>query len=227
MEIAYLSKNRLKLEIDRKQSRFFDRVADIFSKNAGQYITTILVGNNIALVVYSLMMTELLQRFFALFGWGYFAGSIFVETAISTLLIIFVAEFLPKSIFRTKPNFYYRIFAPIIYFFYLLLYPVARFTTLLSHALLRVMGQRVTTSVNAAGFDRHDLASLIESGSAEAASEAENEIRLFQNALDFADLRVRDSMTPRVDIEAVDVEDTSISDLTDRFAQTKYSRLFV
>ncbi|MFR9651927.1 MAG: hemolysin family protein [Rikenellaceae bacterium] len=227
MEIAFLSKNRLKLEIDRKQSRLFDRIASIFANNAGQYITTILVGNNIALVVYSLAMSHLIEIIFANFGWEAFKGSIIIETTISTIVIIFVAEFMPKSIFRSNPNFYYRIFAPAIYLFYILLYPIARFTTMLSHAMLRLLGHNISDAVTAKGFDRHDLASLIESGAAESTSESDNEIKLFQNALDFADLRVRDAMSQRVDIEAVDIDSATIEELTDRFAQTKYSRLFV
>ncbi len=227
MEIAYLSKNRLKLEIDRKQSRLFDHIAEIFSSNPGQYITTILVGNNISLVVYSLFMSMLIQKLLLRIGWT-IGGSVVLETLISTAIIIFVAEFLPKSIFRSNPNFYYRIFSPLIYLFYLLLYPVARFTTMLSHGLLRLFGSRVSDDSSDTGFDRHDLASLIDSGSGgDVGSDGENEIRLFQNALDFADLRVRDSMTPRVDIEAVDIDNTTIEELTERFATTKYSRLFV
>ncbi len=226
MEIAYLSKNRLKLEIDRKQNPMFDNIAEIFSRNPGQYITTILVGNNIALVIYSLFMSMLIRELLRMFGWVQ-SGSIFLETLISTVVIIFVAEFLPKSIFRSNPNFYYKIFSPIIYLFYILLYPIARFTTMLSHSLLRLLGNRVSTDTSVVGFDRHDLASLLESSTTETTSDGENEIRLFQNALDFADLRVRDSMTPRVDIEAVDIDNTTVEEITERFAETKYSRLFV
>ncbi|MFR9619861.1 MAG: hemolysin family protein [Rikenellaceae bacterium] len=227
MEIAYLSKNRLKLEIDRKQSRVFDHIAEIFSRNPGQYITTILVGNNIALVVYSLFMSMLIQTLLRRMGFA-LSGSVLLETLVSTVIIIFVAEFLPKSIFRSNPNFYYRIFSPLIYLFYLLLYPIAMFTTLLSRGLLCLFGSGGASTSVATGFDRHDLASLIESGGGgDVSIEGDKEIRLFQNALDFADLRVRDSMTPRVDIEAVDVDATTVADLTQRFAQTKYSRLFV
>ncbi|MFI3328569.1 MAG: hemolysin family protein [Rikenellaceae bacterium] len=227
MEIAFLSKNRLKLEIDRKQSLMFNYIATVFSDNPGQYITTILVGNNIALVVYSLFMSRLIQLWLVGMGWV-ISSSIILETLISTLVIIIVAEFLPKSIFRVNPNFYFRVFAPLIYAFYLLLYPVARFTTLLSQSLLRLVGRNVSDDVAVVGFDRHDLASLIESGGgSEVASDGDTEIRLFQNALDFADLRVRDCMTPRVDIEAVDLDNTSVAELTERFEQTKYSRLFV
>ena len=214
MEIAFTSKNRLKLEIDRKQSRLFDSIAEIFSRNPGQYLTTILVGNNIALVIYSLYMTVLLRGVAHALGWEQIArGSVAIETGISTLVIIFVAEFLPKSIFRNNPNFYYRALAPVIYFFYLLLYPVARLTTLLSHGILRLFGRRVEVKTLSTNFSREDLAALLDSGNAEPGPEADNELKLFQNALDFADLRVRDCMVPRVDIEAVDIDSTSIEQL--------------
>ena len=229
MEIAFTSKNRLKLEIDRKQSRMFDRIADIFSRHPGQYITTILVGNNIALVIYSLYMSLLLRGIFYALGWESIArnGSVAIETADSTVIIIFFAEFLPKSVFRNNPNFYYRALAPVIYFFYLLLYPIARLTTLISHGILRLTGRRVEERTTTHSFDREDLASLLDTNSSEPRPEPDNELKLFQNALDFADLRVRDCMVPRVDVEAVDIDDTTIEQLTARFVDSKYSRIFV
>ena len=229
MEIAFTSKNRLKLEIDPKQSRMFDRIADIFSRHPGQYITTILVGNNIALVIYSLYMSLLLRGIFYALGWESIArnGSVAIETAVSTVIIIFFAEFLPKSVFRNNPNFYYRALAPVIYFFYLLLYPIARLTTLISHGILRLTGRRVEERTTTHSFDREDLASLLDTNSSEPRPEPDNELKLFQNALDFADLRVRDCMVPRVDVEAVDIDDTTIEQLTARFVDSKYSRIFV
>ncbi len=229
MEIAFVSKNRLKLEIERKQSRLFDYLVEIFSNNPGQYITTILVGNNISLVIYSLFMSSFVRHLAAQFGWESIAleGSVLVETLLSTLLIIFIGEFLPKTIFKNNPNFYFRIFVVPIYLFYVLLYPVAKFTTILSFLLLRLIGHKADNQSVAATFDRSDLASLLDTSSPEDQSETENEIKLFQNALDFADQRVRDCMTQRVDIEAVDIDSTSIETLTDRFNKTKYSRLFV
>lgn len=229
MEIAFTSKNRLKLEIDRKQSRMFDRIAEIFSRHPGQYITTILVGNNIALVIYSLYMSLLLRGIFYALGWESIAqnGSVAIETAVSTVIIIFAAEFLPKSIFRNNPNFYYRALAPVIYFFYLLLYPVARLTTLMSHGILRLMGRRVEERAVSHSFGRDDLAALLDTNTSDPRPEPDNEFKLFQNALDFADQRVRDCMVPRVDVEAVDIDDTSIEQLTARFVDSKYSRIFV
>ncbi len=228
MEIAYLSKNRLKLEIDRKQSPMFDYIAEIFASNSGQYITTILVGNNIALVVYSLYMSKVIGVGLSDLGVQSGSWSVVIETAISTLIIIFTAEFLPKSIFRSNPNFYFKFFAPIIYLFYIVLYPIAKFTTMLSHSLLKLFGAGVDMEEDNSAFDKSDLASLIDgSGSHDVQAEAEKEIKLFQNALDFSDLRVRDCMTPRVDIEAVDINNITVEELTERFSQTKYSRLFV
>ena len=120
MEIAFVSANRLKTEIDRKQSRTFDYIADIFTRNSSQYITTILVGNNIALVIYSLYMSSLIQVIGSAIGWEAVAdGSVLLETALSTIIVIFLGEFIPKSMFKLNPNFYFRTFAiPIFLLFF-------------------------------------------------------------------------------------------------------------
>ena len=229
MEIAFLNKNRLKLEIDRKQSRLFNFIAELFSRNQGQYITTILVGNNITLVVYSMCMSQLIRGVAYMLGCQsvYSDGSFLLETIIPTIIVIFVAEYIPKSIIRANPNFYYRFFAPVIYLFYLLLYPIARFTTLLSYGLLRLFGRTPAEAEKQTEFDRTDLESLLDANNAENDADTEAEIKMFQNALDFADLRVRDCMVSRVDMEAVDIDETTIESLTERFVESKYSRIFV
>ena len=193
MEIAFLNKNRLKLEIDRKQSRIFNYIAELFSRNQGQYITTILVGNNITLVVYSMCMSQLIRGVAYMLGWHniYSEGSFLLETIIPTVIVIFLAEYIPKSIIRTNPNFYYRFFAPLIFVFYLLLYPIARFTTLLSYGLLRLFGRTPAEAEKHTEFDRTDLESLLDANNTESDADTEAEIKMFQNALDFADLRVR------------------------------------
>ncbi len=229
MELAFLNKNRLKLEIDRKQSRMFDYIADLFSRNQGQYITTILVGNNITLVIYSMCMSQIIRAVAYLCGWEtiYNEGSFILETIIPTVIVIFVAEYLPKSVVRANPNFYYRFFAPVIFFFYLLLYPVAKFTTLLSYGVLRLFGRTPAEAERQTEFDRSDLESLLDANNSEPQAESETELKMFQNALDFADLRVRDAMVSRVDMEAVDIDSATIESLTDRFVESKYSRIFV
>ena len=220
MEIAFLGRNRLREEIDRKQNFMFNHIAELFSRNSSNYITTILVGNNIALVIYSMAMSRLMLETFGL-------ENTLLQTIISTIVIIFIGEYIPKTVVRYNPNFYYRIFAPIIYLFYIVLYPLTRFTTLLSYLLLRLMGTRVESRVEPTEFNRDDLASLVEADNIAVDEEDEEDIRLFQNALDFADLRVRDCMIQRVDVEAVDLETTSIEELTARFVETNYSRIFV
>ena len=228
MELAFLNKNRLKLEIDRKQSRVFDYIAGLFSRHQGEYITTILVGNNIVLVIYTMCLSFLLRGIATSLGWNSGEeGSILIETVIPTIIIIFFGEYLPKSLTRGNPNFYYRYFSPIMYIFYIVLYPISKATTLLSHGIMRLFGRRPSNTEREIDFDRSDLESLLEANSAEQVGDEDKDIKMFQNALDFADLRVRDAMTSRVDIEAVDAEDCTIEELTERFVKTMYSRIFV
>ena len=229
MEIAFVNKNRLRLEIDRKQSRMFDYIAGLFSRHQGEYITTILVGNNIALVIYSMCLSLVLRNLASRMGWvSVVEGSILLETIIPTIIIIFLGEYMPKSVFRSNPNFYYRYLSPVMYFFYIVLYPITRATTMLSYGLLRLVGRRTSGVERQIEFDRSDLESLLESNnSSESSSESDNDIKMFQNALDFADLRVRDAMVSRVDVEAVDIDDCTMEQLTERFVETMYSRIFV
>ena len=228
MEIAFLSRNRLREEIDRKQNGVFDFIARIFEKHPGQYITTILVGNNICLVIYSLYMSIMLHLVFDLIGWEGLAksGSVLLETIISTVIILFTGEFLPKSIVKNNPNFYYRFFSPFLYVLYLLLYPIAILTTYISYGILRLFGHKPEGDTLDYSFNREDLINLVDASEAADQQEEDEEIKLFQNALDFADLRVRDCMVSRVDVEAVDVN-TSIEELTKRFVDSKFSRIFV
>lgn len=220
MEIAFLGRNRLREEIDRKQNPLFNRIADIFSHNTGNYITTILVGNNIALVIYSMSMSSLLGQVFNI-------ENALLQTIISTIVVIFIGEYIPKSVVRNNPNFYYTFFAPIMYLIYIILYPISRLTTFISYALIRLTGKRMEQRDEPTEFNRDDLASLVEAENIDVQQEDEEDIRLFQNALDFADLRVRDCMVQRVDVEAVDLETTSIEELTQRFIDTHYSRIFI
>lgn len=226
MEIAFLSSNKLKLEIERKRSRLFGYIAGLFAKYPGQYITTILVGNNVALVVYSLQMSVLIQA--GLHAAGISpgdGGSYLIETLVSTAIILFAAEFVPKAVVRLNPNFYYRSFALPVYFFYLLFYPVAKLTTLVSVGILKMAGLPLRRDQSISTFDREDLAHLLDEV-AEDSEQTQNEkdIRLFQNALDFSDLLVRDCMVPRVDIEAVE-QGCSVEEATRQFIDTQFSRL--
>ncbi|MBP3425390.1 MAG: HlyC/CorC family transporter [Rikenellaceae bacterium] len=217
MESAFISSNRLKLEIDRKQSSTFDFIAGIFTRNSSQYITTMLVGNNITLVVYSMFVSKL---YFALTT----SESLLVETLLATVVVIFIAEFIPKAIVLKNPNFYLRTFGWLALIFYVVLYPIAKITTWISIGVMRIFGKKATNAPIKA-FARQELAHLVEDNTAEDTTE-DNEIKLFQNVLDFPDLSVRDCMVPRVEIEAVSVDD-SIEIIKERFVQSKFSRIFV
>lgn len=227
MEIAFTSSNKLKLEIDRKQNGLFGRIANVFINNPGQYITTMLVGNNIVLVLYSLNMTVIIHALAALWHIPLGTGtwSVLAESLVSTVIIIFIGEFTPKAVVKLNPNSYLRAFALPVYFFYILLYPVAKFATWLSFGLLRLFGVRAKDSDGIKNFEKVDLENLLEEHT-ETQSDRENEIRIFQNALDFSDLLVRDCMVPRVDVEAVEVGST-VDELYGRFIESQYSRIFV
>ena len=226
MEIAFLASNKLKLEIEKSRSHAFAYIAGLFSRHPGQYITTILVGNNIALVIYSLQMSLLIQTLLSLTGWGLLSGGSFLlETVLSTIIIIFAAEYIPKAVVRLNPNLYYRTFAVPIFLFYLLFYPLARITTFISTLILRIFGLPVNTRRGAQTFDRIDLAHLIDEASeGDEQYDNEKDIRLFQNALDFSGLLVRDCMVPRIDIEAVE-QGCSVEEATRQFIDTQFSRL--
>lgn len=227
MEIAFVSSNKLKLEIEKKQSKNYNHIIDVFLKRPGQYITTILVGNNIALVVYSMSMSFLLNSLAQKYGLSAGDSSVILETIISTVIIIFTAEFIPKAVFSSNPNFFLRLFSFPVYFFYLILYPIAKLSTWISVSILRILGFKIRPEHNIKGFDRIDLTHLLEEAKEnEEDDNTENEIKLFKNALDFSGILVRDCMVPRVDIEAIDILE-SIEDVTAKFLETSYSRIFV
>ena len=217
MEIAFTSANRLRMELDRKRGGFVGRVIELFSSKPGEYITTMLVGNNIVLVVYSTFMAKLIHLLASRMGIEMADEAVLVETLLG--------EFTPKSIFRMRPNSFLRALIFPVYICYLLLYPIAKLSTALSFGILRLVGLKVKDEHNIKSFGKIDLENLIDESSESEKVQA-NDIKIFQNALDFSDLRVRDCMVPRVDVEAVEAT-TTIEELTERFISTNFSRLFV
>lgn len=215
-EIAFISANKLLIEIDKKQSPLYGRIVSVFLASPSQYIVAILVGSNVALVVFSLFMARLL--------YPNGDGNMVVETLVSTVIVIIIAEFLPKALVRTAPNMFLKICAVPLLAFYYILYPVAHFASVLSRALLRLMGLKVNrNSDEAENFDKVDLQSLVQS-QIESPEPTDNELKLFRNALDFSEVKVRDCMIPRVDITAFDIED-SVRELSRLFVKTKFSRI--
>lgn len=220
MEIAYISSNRLRIEIDRKQSRTYNHIAAIFLRHPGQYISTMLVGNNVMLVVYSLFMSQIICT--------YITDNIIVETIISTIIIIIAAEFIPKGIVKTSPNKYLRVLSLPAYLFYLLFYPIARFTSQLAVWILRLFGMKAKSDIQITTFGKIDLQTLVEetnpNNTAGNDSENDKELQILQNALDFSEIKVRECMVPRVEMMACDIEATP-EELLDIFRRTHYSRI--
>ena len=214
------------MEIDRKRGGFVGRIIELFVSKPGEYITTMLVGNNIVLVIYSMYMTKLIHLLAAKMGVPMAEDSVVIETIISTLVIIFFGEFTPKSIFKMRPNAFFRALVLPVYLIYLVLFPLSKLTTAIAFALLRLFGLKVKEEHSIKNFGRIDLENLVDESVENGEKMQPNDIKIFQNALDFSDLRVRDCMVPRVDVEAVEL-DTSIEELTRRFIDTNFSRLFV
>ena len=228
MEIAFVSSNKLRLELDIKQGYLTSRVISIFTTRPGDYIATMLVGNNISLVIYGILMAILLEPLIS-----HYTSSestiLIIQTIISTLIILFTAEFLPKTIFRLSPNTALRAFAIPVLVFYILLYPVTKLTIAISgfilHNFMRVpRNKKAQPNV----FGKIDLDNLVNESNAERDQQAdpEQEIKLFQNALDFSNVKLRDCMVPRTEIVAFD-ESVSMEELQSKFIETGLSKILI
>ena len=227
-EIAFVSSNKIRLEIDKKNKGFSGWVLGFFYRHREQFITTMLVGNNIALVVYGIGMASLLEP--VLKSW--WNNEIFVvlcQTLFSTLLILITAEYLPKMLFRIDPNMALRIFSFPLLVIYILLYPISIVTTLLSKGILWISGIKIPKEESAALVSKVDLDFFVQQGidDSNENSEVETEVKIFQNALDFSNVRLRDCMVPRAEIVAVDMEKTDEKVLISKFIETGLSKVLV
>ena len=227
MEIAFVSSNKLLLGIDLNERSTTSYIINKFYTNSNNFISSLLVGNNIVLVIYGILMAELLNATI-LKNFGD-ANSLLLETIISTIIIILTGEFVPKALFRINPNRSLKRFAVFIYPLYILLYPLARFTTLCSTFLLRLLNIRIKDETRDTTFSKRELNHLIQS-SIESAEEDEetidNDVLIFQNALDFSNIKVRDCLVPRTEIDAVEVN-TPLSELKSVFIESGHSKIVV
>lgn len=228
LEIAFISANKLKIELDSKQGHLNARILSFFSARSSKFIGTMLLGNNVALVVYGIYMAAALKP--GIQGWvGTNEGLILlIQTIISTLLVLITAEFLPKTVFRINPNRILNIFAlPLIIIYFVFWIPV--FITIgLSEFLIGLFIKEDTNSDSSIAFGKVDLDDYL-SEIAERASEQDDidhEVHLFQNALNFSKVKARDCMVPRNEIVSVDLEQ-SVEELTNLFVETGLSKILV
>ena len=226
MEIAFVSSNRLRAEMDREKNRFSQRIIKTFYQHPNNFVSTMLVGNNISLVIYGILFAKLFDS--TLFEPLSDGVRVTCDTLLSTLVVLFTGEFLPKSIFKNNPNTLLTVFAVPAWICYVVLYPISRFATLLSKGLLRLVGIRMKSAGEEKEFTKVDLDYLVQDSidNANNDDEIEEEVKIFQNALDFSETKIRDCMVPRTEIDAV--EDTStIEQLKQMFIESGHSKILV
>ena len=228
MEIAFVSSNKLLHGIDRNEDSLTSGIVNKFYDNSNNFISSLLVGNNIVLVIYGILMARLLNAT-VLAGLADNEGvRLLLETIISTIVIIFTGEFIPKALFRIDPNSALKRFAPITYPIYIILYPFSRFTTICSCLILRLFNVRIKDEARDTTFSKTELNNLIQSSldNADEEQDIDNDVRIFQNALDFSSIKVRDCFVPRTEIEAVEIN-TPLEELKSVFIESGHSKIVV
>lgn len=227
MEIAFVSSNRLLAEMEREKGGPAQRAIQFFYRHPSNFVSTMLVGNNIALVVYGILFARIFDAtLFAPLDEGL---RVTADTLLSTVVVLFTGEFLPKTIFKSMPNTMLTVFAPFAMLCYVVLYPISRFATMLSKMILWIFGVKMPKQVDEKEFLKVDLDNLVQSSidNAKSDEEIDDEVKIFQNALDFSDTKVRDCMVPRTEIEAVNIEEATVDDLRNMFIESGHSKIIV
>jgi len=229
MEIAFVSSDKLRLELDKSNKVINAKIINMFLRTPGQFIATMLVGNNIALVVYSMAFAGILDRYII----GYPLSEsmrLFIQTIISTLFILIVAEFLPKTVFKFKNNQALNLLSVPAAFFFYLFYPVTRVSLWISKFLLgHLFHAEIGPIQEQRVFGKTDLDHFLgemEIFQGTSQHDIDNEIKLFRNALDFSKIKIRDCMVPRPDIELIEIN-SGIESLKQKFIETGYSKILV
>ncbi len=229
MEIAFIASNKLRIELDRKQGVYGSNILKLFTNNPGQYIATMLVGNNIALVIYGLVFSNLLGPELSKFIESDLLILI-LNTIISTAIILFVAEFLPKTIFILSPNIFLKFLSIPTVFFFFIFYPISKFTLAASNLFMKIFfrtqpGDKKQENLVFSKVDLDHFVNVSKQFKEESEPDHHN-IRIFQNALDFSSVKLRECMIPRTEIEAVECM-SSVEELKEKFIETQLSRILV
>ncbi|MCQ2291010.1 MAG: hemolysin family protein [Muribaculaceae bacterium] len=229
MEIAFVSANKVRIEIDTKKGGLVNRIINMFYSHSDMFISTMLVGNNVVNVVYSMAMANLIGKPINDMLGGNEFGQLVLVTIIGTIIILITGEFLPKAVFRINPNASLRMFSLPLFMCYCLLYPLSRFTEMLSQLLMRIFGIKIDKEkmhrLTVEELDAY-LQETIDKRE-DKNEEVEREVKIFENALDFSDTHLRDCMVPRNEIVAVDINETDRDGLVEIFSKTGLSKLVV
>lgn len=226
-EIAFIQSNKVRIEIDATKGGFINKIISKFNSNQDMFISTILVGNNIVLVVYgitiSVILNPMLQQIY-----NNEAFVLIANTIVSTGIILITGEFMPKTVFRINPNLMLKLFALPVLIIYVLLYPISLFISWISRQLMKLIGvkdeQVETSSITMDELDNYIQQTIDEQRGKE---EVENEVKIFRNAIDFKDTHIGDCMIPRNEIVAVDMETTTKEQLINTFVATGLSKIVV
>ncbi|MCD8310322.1 MAG: hemolysin family protein [Prevotellaceae bacterium] len=228
MEIAFVSVDKLRFEMERKPGATF-AILDGYFRHANNFISTMLVGNNVALVVYGIFMAQLMERY-VLSGLtkNHFL-MLLLQTIISTCVILVAGEFLPKNLFKINPNLMLRVGAFPSFLCYVVLYPVSKFSSSVAGLLFRLLGVKINKEASDKAFGKVDLDYFVQSGikNADKGQELDSEVKIFQNVLDFSNVRIRDCIVPRTEVVAVDKAVTTLDELRGRFVDSGLSKIIV
>ena len=235
MEIAYVSSNKIHIEIEKKQGGLLSTLLTKITAKPSKFIATMLIGNNIALVIYGFYMGDMLVEWFAsylpssstLINYLFTELSLLTQTVISTLIILVTAEFLPKVFFQVYANSLLKLFAVPAYLFYVLFSFVSDFVIWISDVILKYLFKTEGDQVQLA-FTKVELGNYIseQMESVEAHDTIDSEIQIFQNALEFSEVKSREVMVPRTELTAIEIHD-SINNLNELFTQTGHSKILV
>ena len=227
MEIAFVSSNRMLAEMDKERNGLSQRLIRFFYRHPNGFVSTMLVGNNIVLVIYGILFARIFDS--TVFSDVDLGWRVTLDTILSTLIMLFTGEFLPKAFFKSSPNKLLSFFAPIAALFYVVLWPISKVSTFLSRVMLRLVGISIDREVSERSFTKVDLDYLLQSSidSAPNGDEVDDEVKIFQNALDFPDTKVRDCMIPRTEINAVDMDDCDATQLMQKFIESGNSKIVV
>jgi magnesium and cobalt exporter, CNNM family len=229
MEIAFVASNRLRIELDRKQGVFGSKIIKLFTDNPGQYIATMLIGNNFSLVIYGLVFSGILGTLLS----PVIKSDLLIlilNTALSSAVILLVAEFLPKTFFIISPNFFLKFLSIPTLFFYFLFYPISKFTLAAANIFIKIFF-RIKPGIKKQEdlvFSKVDLDHFVNLSkqSKEESEPDHRDIRIFQNALDFSNVKLRECMVPRTEIEAIE-SGSSVEKLKEKFVETRLSRILI
>ena len=228
MEIAYVSSNKVYLSIEKKQNNFNSKILLKLTEKPSQFITSMLIGNNVVLVIYGIYSGDLLMNWIESFDFSFSPfASLLIQTILSTIIILMTAEFLPKVFFQIYANSFIKLFAAPAYLFYILFFWVTKFVLWISDFILKKFFKTEGDQIQDY-FSKVELGNYIneQMNSVSDDDEIDSEIQMFQNALEFSESKARDIMTPRTEISAVDILD-SVNELRELFIKTGYSKILV